>query len=335
MDDRPGIHRIRGRTSFHYVKPDGRPVKNSEDLARIKGLVIPPAWTEVWIAPIEQAHLQATGRDSRGRKQYRYHDAWRQRNEQSKFKRMISFARVLPRVRRRVQRDLRRRGMPREKILAAVVRLLELTLIRVGNDEYARTNGSFGLTTLRNRHAEVKGAHVRFSFKGKSGKEHNVEIFSPRLARIVKRCQDLPGQELFEYVDESGERRQIDSQDVNDYIREAAKNDEFTAKDFRTWEGTVLAATALWKLGRARTDAEAKQHVVKTIKAIAEILGNTPAVCRKSYIHPGIFECYLCNRILKISVSKGVRGLSEDESRALSLLLQIEKLERLSKRTSD
>lgn len=324
MDDRPGIRRVLRGKNFHYLHPDGRKVRESNILSRIRSLVIPPAWTDVWISPVGSSHLQATGRDARRRKQYRYHPLFREHQELTKFSRLISFASVLPRIRRRVQKDLTLPGMPRKKILATVVKLLEITLIRVGNAEYARSNRSYGLTTLKNRHASVKGAQVHFSFRGKSGKEHHVAINDPHLAKIIKKCQELPGQELFEYVDEHGARRDVGSQDVNDYLVEAA-GEKFTAKDFRTWEATILAVTALHRIGPAETVGLAKKNVVTTIKAVAEILGNTPTVCRKSYIHPGIFEEYIQRKELPVVQTKSVHGLSDDEARTLALLKKLQK----------
>ena len=259
---------------------------------RYSNFAIPPGWENVWICPYDNGHIQATGRDARGRKQYRYHADWRQRRDDNKFGRMIAFARALPRIRRRVQRDLSRRGMPREKVLATVVRLLEATLIRVGNDEYARQNKSYGLTTMRNHHARVSGAEVRFNFRGKSGKRHEISVRDPQLSRIVRRCQDMPGQDLFGYEDEQGEHRDVGSQDVNAYLRDISGED-FTAKDFRTWAGTVLAAIALKEFEAVTHAAQAKKNVLTAIEAVAKMLGNTPAVCRKCYVHPEILDSNL------------------------------------------
>ena len=291
-DDREGILRKRREKGFVYICPNGERVKNAGVLARIKGLVIPPAWTDVWISPHANGHLQATGRDARGRKQYRYHPHWREVCDENKFGRMMAFARALPRIRRRVRRDLSRRGMPHEKVLATVVRLLEASLIRVGNDEYARQNHSYGLTTMRNRHARVVGEKIHFTFPGKSGKRHEIDVRDPQLARIVRRCQDIPGQELFGYEDEEGRPHKISSQDVNAYLREIA-GDDFTAKDFRTWAGTVLAAVALREFEAVTHPAEVKKNVAAAIEAVARMLGNTPAICRKCYVHPEIIEAYL------------------------------------------
>jgi DNA topoisomerase-1 len=262
------------------------------DLARIRSLAIPPAWRDVWICPDARGHLQATGRDARGRKQYRYHPRWRVVRDEVKYGRLIAFAHALPRIRRQTAADLPKSGLPREKVIATVVRLLEKTMIRVGNEEYARENGSIGLTTMRHRHASVSGATVHFSFRGKSGVAHAIDLHDARLARIVRACHDLPGHELFQYVDDSGRRQVVDSVDVNDYLRDAS-GDDFTAKDFRTWAGTVLAARALADAAEFASEAEAKRNIVRAVESVAERLGNTAAVCRKCYIHPAIVDAYL------------------------------------------
>ena len=267
-------------------------MKDRATLDWIRSLAIPPAWTDVWICSSRKGHLQATGRDARGRKQYRYHPEWRAQRDTVKYDRMIAFGKALPRIRRRVSRDLRRAGLPRERVLAAVVRLLEKTGVRIGNEEYARDNKSFGLTTLRDRHAQVGSKRIRFRFRGKGGKEGEVEVSDARLARIVGRCQDLPGQELFTYLDDEGEVRTIGSDDVNDYIREISGHD-FTAKDFRTWAATVMAARALARGEQASTLAGAKRDVVRAVERVAEWLGNTPAVSRKSYVDPSVIDAYL------------------------------------------
>jgi DNA topoisomerase I len=290
-DAEPGIRRVKAATGFGYRDPEGRVVRDRETLERIRRLVLPPAWTDVWISPDANGHIQAVGRDQRGRKQYRYHDAWRQVRDETKFDRLIAFGRALPRLRSRVDADLARRGLPREKVLAAVVRLLEITLIRVGNAEYAKTNKTFGLTTLRDRHADISTTGIRFQFRGKSGKTHETGVRDRRLARIVKACQDLPGQRLFQYVDEDGVRHAVESADVNAYLREAMGED-FSAKDFRTWAGTVSAARALLTNPDCASEAEAKRHIATCVKAVAGVLGNTPTVCRKSYIHPQVLEAY-------------------------------------------
>jgi DNA topoisomerase-1 len=291
-DARPGITRRRAGRGFTYQDPDGRTIRDRADLARIKTLAVPPAWTDVWICPDPSGHLQATGRDARGRKQYRYHAAWRSNRDEAKFERLLEVARVLPRIRRRCDRDLARRGLSREKVLAAVVRLLELTLIRVGNEEYARLNRSFGQTTLRRRHAKVEGTAIRFRFRGKSGQQHEVGLRDRRLASIVRRCQDLPGQELFAWVGDDDVPHDVTSEDVNAYLREISGID-MTAKDFRTWAGTVLAYRALRALDPVEDGREARHNVVEAVRLTAGRLGNTPAVARQSYVHPAILEAYM------------------------------------------
>jgi DNA topoisomerase-1 len=295
-DARPGFTRRGAGTGFSYRDAEGATIRDRETLARIRALAIPPAWTDVWICQWPNGHLQASGRDARGRKQYRYHAAWQRRRGTDKFDRMLAFAEALPRIRRRCDADLAARGLPREKVLAAVVRLLELTLIRVGNDEYARLNRSFGLTTLRDRHARIDGSSVRFRFRGKSGRSHEVGLRDRRLAAVVRRCQELPGQELFQYVDEEGEVRDVASEDVNAYLREASGGD-FTAKDFRTWAGTVLAYRALRALQPVTGERAAQRNVVEAIRQTADRLGNTPAVARGSYVHPAVLEAYLAGSI--------------------------------------
>ncbi len=290
-DDDAGITRIKAGDGFTYRDTDRRPVRDVATLARIKALVIPPAWTDVWICPSARGHIQCTGRDQKGRKQYRYHTGWRQDRDGTKYDRVIAFGRALPRLRKRVEADLARRGLPREKVLAAVVAVMEITLIRVGNEEYARTNRSFGLTTLRDRHAKISTGGAVFEFRGKSGKVHQTGFRDPRLARIVKACQDIPGQRLFQYVGEDGQRRAVESADVNAYIREVL-GDDFSAKDFRTWAGTLSAARGLVMHPPAATAAEAKRNVAACVKAVAGLLGNTAAVCKGSYIHPLVLESY-------------------------------------------
>jgi DNA topoisomerase-1 len=290
-DDDAGIRRVAAGEGFAYRDPDGRPVKDHETLERIRSLAIPPAWTDIWICPSPRGHIQATGRDQKGRKQYRYHDAWRRDRDGLKFSRMIAFGRALPRLRAQVEADMARRGLPREKVIAAVIRLMELTLIRVGNEEYAQANKSFGLTTLRDRHAKLSSMGGEFEFRGKSGKVHKTGFRDRRLARIVKACQDVPGQRLFQYLDEDGQRRSIESADVNAYIR-AAIGEDFSAKDFRTWAGTLAAARGLCMVPKAGSATEAKRNVNACVKAVAGLLGNTAAVCRGSYIHPLVLEAY-------------------------------------------
>ncbi len=287
----PCIQRIPCGKSFRYLGPDGKSLRDERRLARIRSLAIPPAWTRVWICPSPHGHLQAFGWDARGRKQYRYHPLYRASRDQAKFSRMIAFGTVLALIRRRVQHDLNLRGLPKEKVLAAVVRLLETTFIRVGNDEYAKENDSFGLTTMRDRHVRIAGSKLQFRFRGKSGLEHVIELTDQRLARIVKACQDLPGYELFRYVNPAGQVCRVDSADVNRYIREICGHD-FTAKDFRTWAGTVLAARELSSAAPCASPAAGKRTIVGAVKAVARRLGNRPATCRKYYIHPAIIDAY-------------------------------------------
>ena len=290
-DARPGIRRVRSGAGYRYVGPDGRAVRDAATLARIRSLAIPPAYRDVWICPEPNGHIQATGRDARGRKQYRYHPKWREARDETKFGRMAAFSRALPAIRAQVDRDLRASGLPRRKVVAAVVRLLEQTRIRVGNDEYARSNGSYGLTTLRNRHVEIDGHTLTFEFRGKSGKVHSVELTDRRLARIVAHCQAIPGEQLFQYLDDEDERQTVSSGDVNDYIREAA-GEEFTAKDFRTWAGTMLAARILCELGPCDTKKEIRARILEAVDRVAGQLNNTRAVCRKYYIHPAVLAGY-------------------------------------------
>jgi DNA topoisomerase-1 len=325
-DDRPGIRRERLGKGFRYLDAGGQVIRELEVLGRIASLAIPPAWTDVWICPNPRGHLQATGRDARGRKQYRYHPRWRETRDETKFDRMIAFGLALPRIRERVEDDLAQPGLPRTKVLATVVRLLERTHIRVGNEEYARQNGSFGLTTLRNQHVQVSGQTVRFTFPGKSGVKHNIRISDRRLARIVERCQDLPGQELFQYLDDDAAPRSIDSDDVNAYLRETA-GEEFTAKDFRTWAGTVLAARTLLAFEAFDSEAQARRNVVSAIESVAKRLGNTRAVCRKCYVHPTVIDAYLTGSLysaLKPRVteesSESRTELSPEEAAVLTLL---------------
>jgi DNA topoisomerase-1 len=290
-DAEPGISRVRKGRGFVYKGPDGRPIRDRATLERIRSLVIPPAWERVWIAPRANAHLQATGRDARGRKQYRYHPRWTAVRDETKYTKLLAFARALPLVRRRVAADLRTAPLSRARVLATVVALLERTLIRVGNDEYARANGSYGLTTLRDRHVDVRGRRVQFRFRAKSGVVQTIDIEDAQLARSVQRCQDLPGQTLFQYLDGAGQRRTISSTDVNAYIRDVA-GEAFTAKDFRTWNGTVLAACALCAECDGTSKAALKRFVTQAIGQVAERLGNTKAVCRKCYIHPAVFDAF-------------------------------------------
>jgi len=312
-DDRPGLRRVRRGKGYLYIDADGNRVRDRRTLARIASLVIPPAWTDVWICPIPNGHLQATGRDAKRRKQYRYHPRWREVRDDTKYTRLLAFSRALPEIRRRTDRDLARPGLPKEKVLATVVQLLEKTLIRVGNESYARENGSFGLTTLRDQHAEISGSKLRFEFRGKGGIRHAVEVSDRRLARVVKQCRDIPGYELFQYVDDDGVRRSIDSADVNEYLREITGED-FTAKDFRTWAGTVLAAMALREFESFDSETQAKKNVVRAIERVAERLGNTPAVCRKCYVHPEIIAAYLEGDAARTIERNAARVLAEEIS---------------------
>ena len=291
-DDRPGYVRRANNGDFEYLDTQGQKIRDEQRVLRIKRLAIPPAWTDVWICPSPNGHIQATGRDARRRKQYRYHERWRELRDENKFGRLADFAKALPNIRRRVARDMRLPGLPRKKVLATVVRLLERTFIRIGNEEYARDNKSFGLTTMKNRHVTVKGARLRFRFRGKSGRQHEVDMTDRRIAKIVAKCQDLPGQDLFQYVNNNGDVRDVTSQDVNDYLREST-NEGFTAKDFRTWAGTLLAALALNAQESFETKKQAKANIKTAICAVAQLLGNTPAICRKCYVHPAIIEAYI------------------------------------------
>lgn len=327
-DEGPGIQRQKSEDSFTYIGTNGKPLEDAEEIRRIQALGIPPAWEDVWICPSPQGHLQATGRDAKGRKQYRYHAEWRQIRSETKFLRMIAFSEALPKIRERIEHDLALPGLPKNKVLATILRLMELTRIRVGNEEYAKTNKSFGLTTMRDRHVDVSGSTLHFNFKGKSGVEHDIEISDRRLAKIVKRCQDIPGQELFQYIDEAGQRQSVDSGDVNTYLREISAQD-FTAKDFRTWAGTVLAALELYDLGECESETATKKAVVQAIKSVAQYLGNRPATCRKYYVHPAILEAYQ-NRILPTVMAEHVEqnpspssnGLRCEELAVVKLLKQ-------------
>ena len=313
-DEGPGYTRKPRGKHFEYFDTEGKPIRDEQRLLRIKRLAIPPAWADVWICPSANGHIQATGRDARGRKQYRYHERWREVRDENKFERLAQFAKALPDMRRRVAQDLKLTGLPRRKVLATIVRLLERTFIRIGNEEYARENKSFGLTTLKNRHVKVKGARARFQFRGKSGRQHEVDVTDIRMAKVIAKCQDLPGQDLFQYVDEDGEVQDVTSQDVNDYLREIAGG-EFTAKDFRTWGGTVLTAIALSRQETFQTKKQAKSNIKTAICAVAELLGNTPAVCRKCYVHPVIVEAYL-NRIQIAGLNGAGRTLKLSDLRA-------------------
>jgi DNA topoisomerase-1 len=325
-DSSPGIRRRRAGKGFTYLSHEGNRVRGPETLARIRALAVPPAWTDVWICPDPRGHLQATGRDARGRKQYRYHPKWRQVRDADKFDRLLAFGRSLPSIRRRIDRDLARTGLPRERVLAAVVRLLETTLIRVGNEAYVRDNGSYGLTTLLDRHADVEGSKIEFRFRGKGGKPGRAKVRDRRLAAIVERCQELRGQQLFQYVDEDGRVQSVDSADVNDYLRDVT-GQEFTAKDFRTWAGTIAAVSALDEGGSFDSEAEAKRHVVEAIEHVAERLGNTPAVCRKCYVHPAVLEAYMDGSLARKAGRRSAKTSGRDadlepEERAVLALLE-------------
>ena len=325
-DTRPGFRRVRHGKGFRLLGLDGKSLRDPEHLERIRHLAIPPAWSDVWICPRADGHIQATGRDARGRKQYRYHARFREVRDETKYERMIAFAGALPRIRAAVDEQLKSPSLTREKVLAAVVRLLEITLIRVGNEEYARTNGSFGLTTLREDHVAVRGSEIRFHFRGKSGIEHTVKIHDRRLARVVQRCQGLPGEVLFQYVGDDGAPHIIESADVNAHLRTLAGED-FSAKDFRTWAGTVLAAYELCGLTAVDSVTAARKNVVAAVKRVSRRLGNTPAVCRKCYVHPAVFQAYFDGHLSESLAVRAVAAeraspnhLSAEEEAVLALL---------------
>jgi DNA topoisomerase-1 len=323
-DEEPGIQRKRSGKGFTYLDTEGNRVKDKTTLERIRSLVIPPAWKEVWICPLEDGHIQATGRDEKERKQYRYHPRWQELRDETKFHRMILFGEALPQMRERIEQDMRKHGLPREKVLATVVQLLGTTFIRIGNPEYVRANDSFGLTTLLDDHVEINGTNVHFEFRGKSGKEHAVDLRNKRLARIVKQCQDVPGQQLFQYIDNNGSYHAITSGDVNNYIREIG-GQEFTAKDFRTWGGTTLAVLACAELGPCDDEKQLKKNVSQMIKTVAEQLGNTQAVCRKYYVHPIIAERYGEGELLPLlekyrTAADTVDGFYPEERTVMALL---------------
>ena len=325
-DTQPGIRRKRAGKHFSYIGVDGKPIRDPVELKRIKSLAIPPAWTDVWIAPTPRGHIQATGRDAKGRKQYRYHPRWREARDETKYYRMLAFGEALPIIRDRVDQDLALRGFPREKVLATIVRLLEATLIRVGNEEYARENKSYGLTTMRNRHVDIEGSMLQFHFRGKSGVKHVVGIKDRRVASIVRRLRDLPGHHLFQYVDDDGTLQAVDSDDVNQYLREITGQD-FTAKDFRTWAGTLLAAEALQEFESVDSEAQAKKNVVQAIERVARRLGNTPAVCRKCYVHPEVINAYFDGETIRTlkerveeELSSSLSALGPQEAAVMALL---------------
>ncbi len=326
--DGPGISRHRAGKGFFYRNSRGDRITDERTLKRIKALVIPPAWTDVWICPKPNGHLQATGRDAKGRKQYRYHEKWREVREETKYEHMIEFGQALPKIRERVDEDLHKRGLPKEKVVAAVVHLLETTLIRVGNDQYAKENKSYGLTTMRDRHVDIDGSTITFNFNGKAGVEHEIDLRDRQLARIVKKCQDIPGQHLFQYLDENGDRQAISSSDVNAYLKEIT-GENFTAKDFRTWAGTKLAAEALSSFEEFDTETKAKHNVVEAIESVSKKLGNTPTICRKSYVHPAVIDAYLDGDTVKTleqraeqEIRKNLGTLEPEEAAVLVLLQQ-------------
>jgi DNA topoisomerase-1 len=322
-DTEPGIRRKASGTGFSYRGVNGKPISDPEALKRIRALAVPPAWREVWICPKPNGHIQATGRDDRGRKQYRYHADWREVRDRNKYERILDFARILPRIRERIAEDIGKRGTPREKVLATVVSLLDRTLIRVGNGEYAKQNGSYGLTTLCTRHLKVNGAELRFHFKGKSGKTWRLNVKDRRVARVVRSIQELPGQHLFQYLDDDGVARSIDSDDVNGYLREIAGPD-VSAKDFRTWAGTVLAVLALSAIGPFETKTQSKMNLRRAFEAVGSKLGNTPTICRTCYVHPEVVTCYLEGALPKVQADKRTRagssGLPREERAVLRLL---------------
>ena len=321
-DADPGILRRRSGKGFRYTWPDGSAVTDAATLRHIRALAIPPAYTDVWICRDPNGHLQAVGRDDRGRKQYRYHEEWRTVRDGVKFHRMMAFGDALPGIRERVSADLRKRGLPREKVVATIVAMLEQTLVRVGNEQYRQQNRSYGVTTLRNRHVSLKGGRARFKFKGKSGKQHDVEVDDPRLVRVVRQCLDLPGQELFQWVDDEGRPHPVGSDDVNAYLQEIT-GEEFTAKDFRTWAGTVLAARLLRATAPATSDRAARTEIGRVIKEVADQLRNTPAVCRKSYVHPAVIDAYVGGFIQPLTHVTGARDVPErsvEEDALLELL---------------
>jgi DNA topoisomerase I len=323
-DDEKGLRRERAGDSFRYVKANGDPVADEATLERIRKLAIPPAWTDVWICPKANGHLQATGRDARGRKQYRYHPQFREVRESTKYEHMLEFARALPSIRGKLAEHMALRGLPREKVLATIVHLLETTLIRVGNEDYAKENKSYGLTTLRNPHVSVEGTELRFRFKGKSGKSWRLQLKDRRVAKIVRACQELPGQKLFEYLDENGEPKEVTSSDVNAYLKEITGR-EVTAKDFRTWAGTVLAALALREFERADSQATTKKNLRAAVEQVAQRLGNTPAICRKCYVHPEVLAAYIEGGLeLKIKdeapAPESATALKAEEKAVLAML---------------
>jgi DNA topoisomerase-1 len=320
-DASPGFTRRRFRNGFAFLDQSGKRLRASAVVERIRSLVIPPAWTEVWICPVAHGHLQATGRDARGRKQYIYHPDFRESREADKYHHMLKFAEVLPAIRAQIRRDIRRSGLPREKVIATVIRLLETTLIRIGNAEYAKTNRSYGITTLRNPHVKLQGSEIRFNFKGKSGKAWKVSLQDRRIAKIIRACQELPGQHLFQYEDEAGALLTITSTDVNRYLQELT-GEEITAKDFRTWAGTVMAASILRDVDVA-AEGNRQKHIRETIKLVAERLGNTPTICRKCYIHPVVLDLFSKDDLrLRVMQKTSAPGSLEPMERAVLAVLK-------------
>ncbi len=324
-DEKPGFKRQRRGKGFVYFDTHSERITDEEVLKRIKSLVIPPAWKNVWICPFKNGHIQATGVDARGRKQYKYHAKWSEVRNETKFEKMLSFGEALPLIRKRIHHDLLKHNLPKEKVIAAVVRLLEMTLIRVGNEEYAKENKSFGLTTMRDKHVEISGEKITFEFKGKSGIMHAISLKDRRLANIIKRCEELPGQDLFQYVDEDGKRHTITSEDVNQYLQKITQ-EEFTAKDFRTWAGTICAISALKEGGESTTKTESKKNLTQAVKQVSKRLGNTPTVCRKYYIHPAVLKAYDEGELLTIFPQKTTDdsiphdGLHDEEVAVLKFL---------------
>ena len=325
-DRKLGLRRERDGETFQYFAPDGSQIADEKTLARIKSLGIPPAYTDVWICPSENGYLQATGHDAKGRKQYRYHPRWRETRDETKYERMMAFGDALPKLRERIEHDLALPGLRREKVLATVVRLLETTLIRVGNEQYAKENEHYGLTTMHPEHVEVEGATLHFHFVGKSGKEHSIDVKDRQLAHIVKRLRDMPGHELFDYIDDDGTQKSVASHDVNEYLHEIT-GEHFTAKDFRTWAGTVLASLALQECEAFNTETQAKKNITQAIKAVSQRLGNTPAICRKCYVHPAVLEMYLDGTLLQAlerqseqKVVDTLHSLRPEEAAVMALL---------------
>lgn len=331
-DTRPGYTRRKLRNGFAYFDLDGKRIDDEAQIARINALAVPPAYTDVWICPDPRGHIQATGRDARGRKQYRYHPQWRETRDADKFGRMAAFGHALPKIRARVARDLAREGMPREKVIAAVVHLLDTTLIRIGSVEYARDNQSYGLTTLRKKHVTIRAGEVRFRFAGKSGIEHDVTVDNARVKRIVRRCAELPGHDLFQYIDEDGARHTVGSADINEYLRDISSAD-FSAKDYRTWAGSVYAMAALRQLV-CESAADTRRHVVATVKEVATLLRNTPAVCKRCYIHPEVIAAFEAGELPDLLPQRAKRHMKVDEAAFAALLLQVEKRTRLASRNA-